>query len=216
MGLVIRAALLVLLTSCLPAPHEYVGGSCDTAHPCPGELECRANVCRIQGGAGGGAGGGGASVRDNRTPSGDFEDGMPAFNWTSPNTMTGDGQTKRSGAFSTKLSGAPAVHSLTNLAFRIDLSSDTGTFCSEAWVMGAGAATTELTLIRTLAGPVKSADRAESHATLSSTWAPVRTRIIVEPSSLDLTWELRVSQPAAETFIDDVMVWRSPDGGCAE
>ena len=82
--------------------------------------------------------------------------------------------------------------------------------------MGAGSATVTLGTTRSIDGPLTSADRPESHATLSASWAPVRTRIVVDTQTIDLKWTLRVDQPGPATWVDDLMVWPSADGSCAE
>ena len=226
MGLVSRrAALLVLLAGCLPARHEYVGGACDEQHRCPDALFCVDGRCRLTpadaGGAGGGAGGGSADAgtRINRLANGGFEEGPTTLTvyWSSPNPLDLTGQQPRTGAYAARLStGGPADHLLTTNGFQIALNGNTGTFCSEAWLLGAGTATATLTLTRTIGGMVVSAARPEAQATLSAAWTAVRTRLVVEPDTLDVSWEVRVASPGATTLIDDVVVWPSPSGSCAE
>ncbi len=212
MGLVIRCAALLALASCLPVPHEYVGGACDVDHPCPAPLECRADVCQHRTDAGEPRNDGGA--RDNRLRDGDFELGNTVFSWHGSNALAVDGQTMRTGFYGARLSG-PGPHVLTSNDLRIDLRGNTGTFCSEAWARGQGAASVSLKLRPLMPPIILSADRPEAHAALvTTTWTALHTRIVVQPNALDLVWELNVEQPGAATFVDDVTVWPSADGGC--
>ncbi len=214
-----RAALLLgLLAGCLPARHEYVGGACDGQHRCPDALFCVDGLCRVSAGDAG-EGVADAGARDNRLDNGGFEGGTTALSiaWTSPNPLDLTGQQARTGGYAARLSmGGPAHHLLATSTFQVTLSGNTGTFCSEAWLLGSGNATATMTLSKTLGGTVVSAARPEARAALGASWSKVRTRLIVEPDSLDLRWEVRVDSPGATTLIDDVAVWPSPSGTCAE
>jgi hypothetical protein len=208
-----RLAVLALLAlSCIPPVRDVHGYACDDAHPCPDNLPCVGNVCGGaagggamgggSGGMGGGAGGGGGMAgpscsTPNEVPNGGFEQSVLGV-WVvqGGGMLDQDSLVKHSGSTSARITTMfPADLSLMPTT-PLD-TSDVGTYCAEAWVLGLDAGQVSLNL--------KGSTTTSQHVTPDGTWQHLTDTFDVGQFQSLLTLSVETTLDSSGVlFVDDV------------